>query len=423
MSRPDYRIDDRPPADVDLIPIERDPITGRRTGFDRDRKHRRHDRPPDPTGDARPPAPGRSRTPGTRRTWAITGAAAGAAAIIVGAVLLTRGGSPTPQAATLAPTTVRTSSAPPITAVTGTATAAVAAPHSVPGTSGSSGRTSARTSAAPGPSSSGGVAPRRSATSSAAPTAPIGPAYLDPARLVGYQEILTLDVSRVVTVTKFQGSVSRWDLSCVKGTCELADPATKFAVGAPRISSRIVDSSSDGSACMPWTQTLDLTLTPATGIYHGTYAVIPRAEKALHCEASLQKSSIELVPIIKPDLGSVPANTPAALNPARIAGYHGTMTTASKAQPVTVSCGAGICVLPCAPLCNGTVRVAAAADTWTPDDMQPDFTTCGKGTTTISLARSADGGYAGTVNASYAGKVDPKKCPTTMTFTLQPTLS
>ena len=427
MSRPEYRMERRPPADADLMPIERDPTTGRRTGFDRDRKNRDHDRRLDQPRNAPPTTPGRqspARSLGRPRTWAIAGAAAATGAIIISAVLLAGGGSTTPQAAISAPTAVRTSNANGVIGLgTSPGTEEVTAPHSAPIATTRLTHTSALTSTAARPSSPGAVAPPTSATSAAGPTAPAGPAYLNPDRLLGYQEIVTFDVSRMVTVNQDQGSVQRWDLFCGKGSCELVDPDKKFAVGAPRISSRTTDSAGDKSACMPWTKTLDLTLVPTTGIYHGTYTVIPRAEKAGNCSASVRKSSIELVPLIKPDLPPLPADTPAALNPARITGYHGTSTSSGRAHPVTVNCTEGLCVLPCAPLCNGTLHMVAAADTWAPDDMQPDFDACGKGTTTFNLTRSADGGYTGTVTARYAGKVNPKKCPTSMTFILQPTLS
>jgi hypothetical protein len=139
--------------------------------------------------------------------------------------------------------------------------------------------------------------------------------------------------------------------------------------------------------------------------------------------ASLNENHLDLVPVIGPDLSLIPANEPAALNPARITSYHGTASGGGPATTVQYSCNGGVCWLQCVPLCDSYLPVTAAAGRWVVDDVAPVASMCGAGTTAISLTRSVDGRYSGTVKAHYAGKVDAKKCPTMVTMSLAPTTS
>ncbi len=261
-----------------------------------------------------------------------------------------------------------------------------------------------------------------------APT-PREPPVLDPNRVLAYQVTGTVVRHHVDGIAQAdQGAIAHGTLFCAHGDCpefhQFGVPP--FRIGTARIghtSTACPGCASSPNPCLPETLSVDLVLDPSTGAYHGRWSAIPKLERGPNCSASLNENRLELVPVIGPDLTLIPADVPAALNPARITGYRGTASGGGPATKVAYSCNRGVCWLQCVPLCDSYLPVTAAADQWAVDDVAPVASVCGAGTTAISLTRSVDGRYTGTVKARYAGKVDVKKCPTTVTISLAPTTS
>lgn len=426
MSRPDLRVDAVYPGDASVVPVERDPITGRVSGFDRSRKNRAQDhRPSVLPGTAVPPARPESprrgaRVPLWRRTWLVIGAALITVAIIVGAVLIGSSGRSTHEdAAAGGP-----SSAP--ASVSGTPSSE---PSADPVTSVSTMQTP--TTASLGPSTGSSLLSISGVSSTAKPTASSSATalhVLDPAWVVGYQAAVTHTHDRMGGVpVAIQGEVVHGAFTCTKQLC---DPSTSpvflfakvpFKPGVPRVD-WTQTSSAGGVVCTGDTATLTLTLDRATGRYHGRYLAVPEVEESSFCTASYFDWAVELIPVVAPDLSAVPLGTAAALNPSKITGYQGTARTGTVTTPVRFSCARGVCWFSCPTLCAGTGPVLAAAPAWTIAGLSP-AADCGAGVTKGALSRAPDGGYSGTVTTVYAGPVGTRSCPASMTVSLKPVIS
>ena len=434
MSRAEVRVVSVAPVDASVVPVERDPVTGRSTGFDRNRKHRQQDERPSHPASAPPtgrPPPGLApkRVPG-KGTWFVVGAAAVTAAIIVGAVLIVGGNnSATDQAAGVPDSTTVGSVSAPASPV------ASSAPAAATGGSISSSMQRITSSAAgiPSGTGSGATAPdgspsARTGAGSAEPTAQTLPAYLDPARFVGYELVQTMiKHQNRYLVGQDVGDVARSFVPCAGGSCFAVPFLVRFQIGQARI---VQSQAADRKPCPAGTRTFAITLDPATGAYNGTYTstaksgpnVVITKTHYVECDGYLDQWRLAFKPLVGPDLAHVPPNTPAGQNPARVSGYRGTSSAAGKQTPIEVHCTLGLCSLPCRPLCDGDPWFTAGASTWT-QELEPDIQTCGHGRTTINLIRAVDGSYSGTVKATYADKVDATTCPKTTTISLKPTAS
>jgi hypothetical protein len=442
MSRSRLRIDDQPPRHDSFVPLERDPLTGRPRDFDREHKNRRQDRRP---GDhqvpsaSRPPAgPPRLANPGRRRIWVIAGSAAVTAAVIVGAVVLgTSAGTAGPASAGARASSVAGSSPGAGATTSSSASSGLPTSGSVAGGVRAGPIAASASARASGPATSVSAASAGPGPSNVGPSpsqvGPTLPPYLDPDRVVGYDTVVTFVADRLGGKPTYrQGVVEHDTAQCSPSGCSLIVGGTEytevpFTVGTPRFheTHKITDSSEASSACgSTQTFTVDLTLDKSTGDYRGTFTSVPVAEVGPNCQASFSRYTFALVPVITPDLTAVPAGTPAALDPRVIRGYRGSSASGGSTSAVEFGCSRGVCLLRChSDMCDGTVAVLAGADAWAVDDLHPDRVTCGRGTTKLSMVRADDGSYSGSVTASYAGPVDPTKCPATMTLSLTPITS
>lgn len=442
MSRSRLRIDDQPPQHESLIPLDRDPLTGRPARFDRERKNRRQarrtdERTPPPQPPAEPPG---LPNPGRRRNWVIAGATVVTAAVIVGAVVIgASAGTAGPGSAGAGPAqhSAVSPSAGATTAPSASSELSTSTPMARDGAAGPvTGSAPARAS---GPGTPVSAAPAGTGRSSVGPSPspsrvePTLPPYLDPDRVAGYDTVVTFVADRLGGKPTYrQGIVEQDTAQCSPRGCSLivgwtAYTEVPFTVGTSRFheTHKTTDSSEASSACgSTQTFTVDLTLDKSTGDYRGTFSSVPVAEVGPNCQASYSRYTLALVPVITPDLAAVPAGTPAVLDPRAIRGYRGTSASGGSTSAVEFGCSRGVCLLRChSTICDGTVAVLAGADAWAADDLHPEPVTCGRGSTKLSMVRSDDGSYSGTVTASYATTVDATKCPATMTLSLTPITS
>ena len=441
MSRPEIRVAGVAPGDASVVPVERDPVTGRSTGFDRNRKHRRQEQRPShppsaPTPAGRPPSgPSPKRVPG-KRTWLVVGAAAVTAAVIVGAVLIT-GGSRDPANAGAAQPTVATG----VSATTAGdpgATGGASADSGTAGqltdgtapTGGSAGSaiTSATSSAAASGTATGAGAGSTAGVSSpsSSPASSL-PGFLDPARIAGYTETGTYVVSTYGGEPQpQQGTSFTSAATCGNGICR-ASWVGAFPAATHSMSEKDIRDTDKDFGCFPTTITVSLRLDRSDGSYTGRYAWVPKAEKwrsgGKSCETTHQEVELRLVPIVRPDLSAVPAGTPEVLDPGKIQGYQGVGTSTAGKAEVPVSCEGGICQINRAG-CEGLCAPWAMFEAATPDilirNLSPRSNDCGLGSSSLHLVRSDDGSYSGSIATTYEKKVDAKKCPKSVAISLRP---